>query len=218
MSLASAQAAFDRLTDTLGGAVTPSDFLTLDDAELRRIGFSRQKAGYARDLAHALEEGFALEPLASLTDDDVRAELIAHRGIGRWTADIYLTMCLLRDDVWPNGDLALATAAGRSASFRNARATRSWRRSRSDGTRTEPLRRASSGSTTCASAAFRSTRSSRARRRRGTPPRPTRRRRATRAPTGGACRATTSRARRARSSRAGRESERPGSPPTRLPR
>ncbi len=110
VSLASAQAAFDRLTDTLG-AVEPRPLLTLSDEQLRSIGFSRQKAGYARSLAEALEDGFDLATLERLPDDDVRAALMAHKGIGRWTADIYLTMCLLRHDVWPQGDLALANSA-----------------------------------------------------------------------------------------------------------
>jgi DNA-3-methyladenine glycosylase II len=110
VSLASAQAAFDRLAGTLG-AVEPAAFLALDDPELRAIGFSRQKAGYARDLAVALADGFDLAGLASLPDDEVRANLTALRGIGRWTADVYLTMCLLRPDVWPHGDQALATAS-----------------------------------------------------------------------------------------------------------
>jgi DNA-3-methyladenine glycosylase II len=110
VSLASAQAAFDRLGAALG-PITPSAMLRLDDVQMRAIGFSRQKAGYARDLATALLDGFSLDALPSLSDNDVRAALIQHRGIGRWTADIYLTMCLLRPDVWPRGDLALATAA-----------------------------------------------------------------------------------------------------------
>ena len=111
VSLASAQAAFDRLGVAVGGAITPDAVLTLDDAQLRAIGFSRQKAGYARDLATAMLDGFSLDALAREPDDEVRRALIAHRGIGRWTADIYLTMCLLRPDIWPSGDLALATAA-----------------------------------------------------------------------------------------------------------
>ena len=110
VSLASAQAAFDRLGAAIG-VVTPDALLTLDDTALRRIGFSRQKTGYARELASAVLDGFSLESLAALPDNEVRAALTVHRGIGRWTADIYLTMCLLRDDVWPNGDLALAAAA-----------------------------------------------------------------------------------------------------------
>ena len=110
VSLASAQAAFDRLTDALG-AVEPRPLLRLSDEQLRSIGFSRQKTGYARSLAEAVEDGFDLATLERLTDEEVRAVLMAHRGIGRWTADIYLTMCLLRPDVWPQGDLALATSA-----------------------------------------------------------------------------------------------------------
>jgi DNA-3-methyladenine glycosylase II len=110
VSLASAAAAFARLRDTLGN-VTPDAFLRLDDETLRRIGFSRQKVGYARDLALALGDGFDLGWLASLPDDDVRARLTSLRGIGRWTADVYLCMCLLRPDVWPHGDQALATGA-----------------------------------------------------------------------------------------------------------
>jgi DNA-3-methyladenine glycosylase II len=111
VSLASARAAFDRLEVALGGNIEPRTFLELSDADLRTIGFSRQKAGYARDLAGALADGFDLEGLATLADDDVRSSLMRLRGIGRWTADIYLIMCLRRPDVWPHGDQALATAA-----------------------------------------------------------------------------------------------------------
>ena len=111
VSLASAQAAFDRLRAALGGSVEPEPLLHLTDEELRAIGFSRQKAGYARTLANAMLDGFDLGALASMPDDEVRKALIAMPGIGPWTADIYLTMCLLRPDVWPHGDLALATSA-----------------------------------------------------------------------------------------------------------
>lgn len=110
VSLASARAAFDRLRVTARD-VTPAAFLTLDDRTLRDIGFSRQKAGYARDLAIALSDGFDLAGLERLTDGEVRRLLIGLRGIGPWTADVYLTMCLLRPDVWPHGDQALATGA-----------------------------------------------------------------------------------------------------------
>ena len=112
VSLASAKAAFDRLDAALGGRIEPDAFLTLSDTELRTIGFSRQKAGYARDLAIALTDGFDLAALQRRPDDEVRAGLMGLRGIGRWTADIYLIMCLRRPDVWPHGDQALAAAAG----------------------------------------------------------------------------------------------------------
>lgn len=114
VSLASAQAAFDRLRAALG-EVTPAGVLGLGDAQMRAVGFSRQKTGYARDLAGATLDGFDLAALAAFPDDGVRAALTQHRGIGRWTADIYLVMCLLRPDVWPRGDLALRTAAAEVA-------------------------------------------------------------------------------------------------------
>jgi DNA-3-methyladenine glycosylase II len=107
VSLASALAAFGRLRSALG-EVTPEAFAGLDDGSLREIGFSRQKAGYARDLALAMLDGFDLAALERRPDDEVRRGLTRLRGIGRWTADVYLTMCLLRPDVWPSGDLALA--------------------------------------------------------------------------------------------------------------
>ena len=110
VSLASAQAAFERLRAALG-EVTPEGFLTLDDDRLRAVGFSRQKAGYVRRLASELNDGFSLEGLGRLPDEAARAALIALHGVGAWTADIYLLMVLRRPDVWPHGDQALATAA-----------------------------------------------------------------------------------------------------------
>jgi DNA-3-methyladenine glycosylase II len=110
VSLASALAAFDRLRAALG-VITPAGFLRLTDEELRAVGFSGQKAGYARGLALALGDGLDLDALSRMPDDDVRLTLMELRGVGRWTADVYMTMCLLRPDVWPHGDQALATAA-----------------------------------------------------------------------------------------------------------
>ena len=111
VSLASTRAAFDRLEVVLAGAIEPRALLELSDAQLRAIGFSRQKAGYARDLARALADGLDLQKLADLPDEEVRSSLMRLRGIGHWTADIYLIMCLRRPDVWPHGDQALAAAA-----------------------------------------------------------------------------------------------------------
>ena len=110
VSLASAQAAFDRLTRAVD-PLTPEAFLRLDDAALLAIGFSRQKARYVRDLAAAiLDRSFDLEGLADLDDDAARDALLARSGIGPWTATIYLLMCLGRPDVWPAGDIALQQA------------------------------------------------------------------------------------------------------------
>lgn len=110
VSLASARAAFNRLL-AVATPLTPERFLTLDDDTLRAVGFSRQKAGYGRHLAQALISGeFDLAHLALLPDEEARAALVARKGIGPWTADIYLLMCLGRPDIWPVGDLGLLVA------------------------------------------------------------------------------------------------------------
>ncbi len=113
VSLASARAAFNRLSAAIA-PVTPQAFLGLDDVELKTIGFSRQKTGYGRSLARAILDGeIDLPGLAALDDVAVREELIRLKGIGRWSADIYLMEALLRPDIWPAGDLALAIAVQR---------------------------------------------------------------------------------------------------------
>jgi DNA-3-methyladenine glycosylase II len=110
VSLASAKAAFDKLTKAVS-PLEPTALLTLDDSDLKTIGFSGQKGRYCRKLAEAILEGsLDLDDLGSLADDEVRAELTKVTGIGRWTADIYLLMVLGRPDVWPRGDLALHKA------------------------------------------------------------------------------------------------------------
>ena len=110
VSLASARAAFDRLT-AAADPLTPSRFLGFSYAELLAIGFSRQKARYGRALAVALEAGeLDLDGLVALDDETVARRLEAIPGIGPWTSTIYLLMVLGRPDVWPIGDIALATA------------------------------------------------------------------------------------------------------------
>lgn len=111
VSLASAQAAFDRLAARVG-EVAPGRLLELTDEELRADGFSRQKTRYVRLLADAVLSGtLDLDRLARLPDAEAHAVLTALTGIGRWTADVYLVMALRRPDVWPRGDLALEIAA-----------------------------------------------------------------------------------------------------------
>ncbi len=119
VSLASAKAAFDRLISAVG-LLTPNRFLKLTDAELLRIGFSRQKTLYTRLLAESLaRRHFDLRYLHDLPDDSAHKMLVAFKGIGRWTADIYLLSALRRPDVWPTGDLALATAVQEVKRLRN---------------------------------------------------------------------------------------------------
>jgi DNA-3-methyladenine glycosylase II len=111
VSLASARAAYNRLEAALG-LITPEGFLQLDDATLRAIGFSRQKTGYGRHLAQAMVEGrFDPHALEIMQDDAVRRELVKLKGIGPWTAEVYLLMVLRRPDAWPVQDIGLAAAA-----------------------------------------------------------------------------------------------------------
>jgi DNA-3-methyladenine glycosylase II len=113
VSLASARAAFDRLERRLG-AVDARGLLASSDVELRADGFSRQKAGYVRALALAVDEGSVdLARIGELPDDDVRRALTALPGIGPWTAEVYLLSALRRPDTWPVGDIALQEAARR---------------------------------------------------------------------------------------------------------
>jgi DNA-3-methyladenine glycosylase II len=112
VSLASAQAAFDRLL-AAADPVTPASFLALGDAGLLAIGFSRQKARYGRALAEAVQSGtLDLGRLHGLDDQAVHDELQRIPGIGPWTSTIYLLMVLLRPDLWPVGDIALAESVG----------------------------------------------------------------------------------------------------------
>jgi DNA-3-methyladenine glycosylase II len=110
VSLASARAAFQRLR-AAASPLTPTRFLRLSDAQLKQIGFSRQKTLYTRLLAESIvKRHLHLNDLHDLSDDAARKFLIALKGIGTWTADIYLLSALRRPDIWPIGDLALAVA------------------------------------------------------------------------------------------------------------
>jgi len=110
VSLASARAAYDRLQKAVS-PFTPKRFLELDDAALKAIGFSRQKTAYGRNLAGAIVGGHLdLDGLSMLDDMTARSALTKIKGIGPWTANIYLLTALCRPDIWPKEDLALAVA------------------------------------------------------------------------------------------------------------
>lgn len=87
-------------------------FRALTDAELRGAGLSRQKIAYGRSLAELVASGeVKLHRLPGMPDEDAIAELTKIKGIGRWTAEIYLLFALGRRDIWPVDDLALMIAA-----------------------------------------------------------------------------------------------------------
>ena len=110
VSYASATATFKRLNEAIED-LNPASFLTLDDDELKQIGFSRQKTRYGRILAQTIiDGGLNLAELSKLDDLEIRQRLTAIKGIGDWTVDIYLMMALQRQDVFPSKDLAVAIA------------------------------------------------------------------------------------------------------------
>ena len=110
VSLASGRAAFARLLEVAGKMTAPR-VAKLSERQIRAGGLTRQKAGYVRGIARAIVAGeFDVDAIAALDDASAHAELVKLKGIGPWSADIYLLMALGRRDVWPSHDLALASA------------------------------------------------------------------------------------------------------------
>ncbi len=107
VSVAAASSMWNKLAAKLGEECAPEKLLAEDFDSLRACGLSRQKQGYARSLAELVVTG-AL-PLNALPDDDEEAiaYLTQLKGIGRWSAEIYLLFAEGRPDVWPAGDLAV---------------------------------------------------------------------------------------------------------------
>lgn len=107
VSLASALAVYNKLKKKIH-LVTPENITNLTDADFKSCGFSRQKTSYVNHLAHeVLENGLDIVQLSNETDETVRKRLIKVKGIGNWTCDVFLLMCLNRLDIFPIGDLAL---------------------------------------------------------------------------------------------------------------
>lgn len=99
---------WEKLLARLDGNVTPAAILAQDDEGLRACGFSRQKIGYARGLAEAVASGtLDFEIIHALPDEEAIAALVTLKGIGRWSAEVYLMAAQDRPDIWPVGDLAI---------------------------------------------------------------------------------------------------------------
>lgn len=108
LSTASAAAVRERTIEVLDGEVTPEVVLAADEAELREAGLSRMKVEYVRNAARAFRrEDFSREALAGVPEEEVVARLTEIKGIGEWTARMYLLFVLERDDILPLGDLAV---------------------------------------------------------------------------------------------------------------
>jgi 3-methyladenine DNA glycosylase/8-oxoguanine DNA glycosylase len=110
-----------RLETAAGGPLTPGRVGGIDDEALRGVGLSRQKIAYLRDLCDRVASGrLALDGLAAMPDEDVVAALTSVKGIGRWTAEMFLMFRLHRPDVLPLGDLGILKAVQRVYGMRKA--------------------------------------------------------------------------------------------------
>jgi len=113
VSIKAAASIWAKLDAAVGGAANPANVAAASDETLRGAGLSGQKVLYARSLAtEVLEGGLDFERLPE-DDEEAIARLVAIKGIGRWTAEIYLLFAEGRGDVWPAGDLAVQIEIGR---------------------------------------------------------------------------------------------------------
>ncbi len=110
VSLKSAKAMLVRLEAAIQ-PFTPVRFLELGDSYLRGLGVTRQKSAYLLHLSDSIVNGdLSFAKLPRMSDEEVRLVLTRVKGIGLWSADVYLLMAMRRADIWPAGDLALAVA------------------------------------------------------------------------------------------------------------
>ena len=108
VSLSSAKAINDKLHKNIK-PFTPARFLELGISNLKKLGVTIQKSSYCINLAEAVtNDKFSFSSLNKLDDYNTRQILMQIKGVGSWTADIYLLMALRRPDIWPKGDIALA--------------------------------------------------------------------------------------------------------------
>lgn len=102
---------FNRFTEAAGDPVTPEGILKLSDAQMRAIGLSKQKTAYLRDLAQKTKDGLLnFERLADLSNEEVIEHLTQVKGIGVWTAHMFLMFTLKRPDILPTGDYGIQAA------------------------------------------------------------------------------------------------------------
>lgn len=134
VSVAAAASIWRKLEAAVGTGIAPDALLAVSDEALRGAGLSRQKAGYARSLAEEVTSG-RLDLMALPEDDEAAiAALTTIKGIGRWSAEIYLLFAEGRPDVWPAGDLAVQIALGRLKGL-DARPTEKLTRTLAEGWR-----------------------------------------------------------------------------------
>jgi len=113
VSVAAATAVWNKLDAVLGDAEDPALLAAASDELLRSAGLSRQKMGYARSLSDQVTSGTLDLAALPLDDEEAIAALTRIKGIGRWSAEIYLLFAEGRPDIWPAGDLAVQIEIGR---------------------------------------------------------------------------------------------------------
>ena len=113
VSVAAAQSIWNKLAAALGDLTDPAKVAAASDETLRAAGLSRQKASYARSLADEIASGRLDLTCLPADDEEAIAQLVRIKGIGRWSAEIYLLFAEGRTDIWPAGDLAVQAEIGR---------------------------------------------------------------------------------------------------------
>lgn len=111
LSTKAASTIFERLVTSAGGIILPQTLYKMEEEELKELGMSGQKVGYIHDISRQFVESPEwIEALSDLSDEEVIASLCKLRGIGRWTAQMFLMFTLKRPDVFPVGDLGVRKA------------------------------------------------------------------------------------------------------------
>lgn len=110
VSIASAKAAYAKLELSIGG-ISPETILMTSDERLRESGISRQKTAYLRDLANRVASGVLdFDSFADKDFQTISEELLAVKGVGNWSVEVYLMFCLNHPDIMPIGDIAIRHA------------------------------------------------------------------------------------------------------------
>jgi DNA-3-methyladenine glycosylase II len=106
-----AETIFNRFTAVAGDPLTPQGILKLSDAQMRAVGLSRQKTAYLRDLSEKTKAGLLeFERMTDLSEEEVIAHLTQVKGVGVWTAHMFLMFTLRRPDIMPTGDYGVQAA------------------------------------------------------------------------------------------------------------
>lgn len=114
LSVKAAASIYGRIEDLVGTDMGPSAFDDVDDQMLRALGLSKQKIAYTRSLCETVRNGtLNIEKLPGQSDEEAIASIVAVKGLGVWSAHMYLLSSLGRPDIWPVGDLAVRVGVGR---------------------------------------------------------------------------------------------------------